>query len=99
MDSIGGTLKRIVWLYVLAANRCRSASEFVRICREKTKTIIVELLQQAQFDVTQARLEKTFQKLVGLPDIRKQHHINVLHKDVIEYALHATRTQKYVFRF
>lgn len=99
VDSIGGTLKRIVWLQILAGTRCRSASDFVRICRDKTKTIIVELIQQAQFDVTEGRLERTFRNLVGVPDIRRQHHINILHKDVIEYALYSTREEKYVFRF
>lgn len=84
---------------MLAGNRYRPASEFARICREKTKTTIAEFIQEAQFDVTQAGLEKTFQKLVGLPDTRRQHHINVLHKDVIEYAPYLTRTQQYVFKF
>ena len=69
VDSIGGTLKRIVWLETLAGTRCRSALDFVRICRTKTKSIIVELIQQAQFDVTQTKFEKTFYNLVGLPDI------------------------------
>ena len=40
-----------------------------------------------------------FKEIAGVPSIRKQHHINVFHKDVIEYALYATRQESYVFRF
>jgi hypothetical protein len=99
VDSIGGTLKRLVWMEILAGVHCSSAQDFVDICRQKTKTIIVGLVQQAQFDVTLITLEKTFEKLAAVPDIQQQHYINVLHKDVIEYALYATRKEKYVFRF
>jgi hypothetical protein len=99
VDSIGGTLKRLVWMDVMAGARCSSAKEFVNICKRKTKTIIVGLVQQAQFDTTEALLKTCFQNIVGVPNIRKQHHINVLHKDVIEYALYATSNDKYVFKF
>jgi hypothetical protein len=44
-------------------------------------------------------LEKTFKNIGGVPNIPKQHYTNALHKDVIEYALFATRKEKYVFRF
>ncbi|CAM4870269.1 unnamed protein product [Rotaria socialis] len=84
---------------VMAGARCSSAKEFVNICRRKTKTILVALVQQAQFDTTEALLKTYFQNIVGVPNIRKQHHINVLNKDVIECALYATCKDKYVFKF
>jgi len=56
-------------------------------------------VQQAQFDVTPALLEKKFGKTVSVPKIQQQHYINVLHKDVIEYVLYSTGEEKYVFRF
>ncbi|CAF3474628.1 unnamed protein product [Rotaria socialis] len=99
VDSINGTLKRFVWMGVMAGARCSSAKEFVNICRRKTKTILVALVQQAQFDTTEALLKTYFQNIVGVPNIRKQHHINVLNKDVIECALYATCKDKYVFKF
>jgi hypothetical protein len=34
-----------------------------------------------------------------LPGIQKQHHIQVLHKNVIEFARYSTSEQKYSFRF
>lgn len=99
VDSIGGTLKRLVWTDVMAGASCTSAKEFVNICKRKTKTILVSLVQQAQFDVTEALLKTCFQNIAGVPHLRKQHHISVLHKDVIEYALYATSNDKYVFKF
>jgi len=78
---------------------CSSAKEFVNICRRKTRTIIVNLVQEAQFDTTRIALENTFKEVSGIPDLRQQHHINVLHEDVVEYALYATRNEKYVYRF
>ncbi|CAF1371190.1 unnamed protein product [Rotaria magnacalcarata] len=99
VDSLGSALKRLVWIDVMAGARCSSAKEFVNICKRKTKTIIVGLVQQAQFDTIEALLKLCFQNIVGVPNIRKQHHINVLHKDVIEYALYATSKDKYVFKF
>ena len=46
-----------------------------------------------------ATLEKTSKEIAGVPGIPKQHHINGLHKDVIEYVLYATRKESYVFKF
>jgi hypothetical protein len=43
--------------------------------------------------------KKLFKEIADVPSIRKQHHIKVFHKDVIEYALYATRKESYVFRF
>jgi hypothetical protein len=44
-------------------------------------------------------LETSLKEISGVPAIRKQHHINVSHKDVIKYALCAARKESYVFRF
>ena len=58
------------------------------------------MVQQAQFDTTEALLVDTFKVIPGLPaEIQKQHHIKVLHKDVIEYAKYSTSTDKHVFKF
>ena len=99
VDGIGGTLKRLVWMENMAGVRCSSAKDFVDICNQKTKTIIVGMVQQAQFDTTEALLVDTFKVIPGLPEIQKQHHVKVLHKDVIEYAKYSTSTDKYVFKF
>ncbi|CAF0969738.1 unnamed protein product [Rotaria sordida] len=99
VDSIGGTLKRLVWMEIMAGTHCSSAQHFVDICHQKTKTIIVNLVQKAQFDATYSILEKTFKKIAGVPDIRQQHHVKVLYKDIIEYALYATRKESCVFKF
>ena len=99
VDGIGGTLKRLVWMENMAGMRCSSARDFVDICNQKTKTIIVGMVQQAQFDTTEALLVDTFKVIPGLPEIQKQHHIKVLHKDVIEYDKYSTSTDKHVFKF
>jgi hypothetical protein len=47
VDSVGGTLKRLVWMEILAGARCNSARDFVDICNQKTKTITVGLVKQS----------------------------------------------------
>ncbi|CAF1505309.1 unnamed protein product [Rotaria sordida] len=47
VDGVGGTLKRLVWLEIMAGKRCSSAEDFVRICQEKTKTISVIFVRLA----------------------------------------------------
>ncbi|CAF1071328.1 unnamed protein product [Rotaria sordida] len=84
---------------IMAGIHCSSAQHFVDICHQKTKTIIVNLVQKAQFDATYSILEKIFKKIAGVPDIRQQHHVKVLYKDIIEYALYATRKESCVFKF
>ncbi|CAF3278014.1 unnamed protein product [Rotaria socialis] len=96
---VGGTLKRLVWLEIMAGKRCASAEDFVKICHQKTKTISVVFVKQAQLDVTKSMLEKTFMEVTSIPGLQKQHHIEVLHKDVIQFACYATSEQQYVFRF
>ena len=60
VDSIGGILKRLVWMEIMAGTRCSSAEDFVDICHQKAKTITVGLVQQAQIDATYTTLEQTF---------------------------------------
>ena len=50
VDSIGGTLKRLVWFEILAGARVTSAKDFVDVCHRKTKTITVGFVQEVQFD-------------------------------------------------
>lgn len=99
VDGLGGTLKRLVWLDIMAGVRCSSAKDFVDICHQKSKSVIVDFVQQAQHDATKALLENTFKTISGIPGIQKQHHINILHKDIVEYAQYTTSENKYVFRF
>jgi len=87
VDGIGGILKRLVWLEILSGYICSSAEDFVKICLQKTKPIFVILVKQAQFDVTKSLLENTFSKISNLPGIQKQHHVQALHKNIIQYAL------------
>ena len=93
VDSIGGTLKRLVRMEIMTGLICSSATEFVDIYCRRTRTIIVNLVQQAQVDATRITLEITFKRIFGIPDVRQQHHTNVLHQDVVEYALYATRNE------
>ena len=99
VDGIGGTLKRLIWLEIMAGKTCLSAEDFVKICHQKTKTISVIFVRQVQFDITKSMLEKSFSNIVSIPSIQKQHHIQALHKDVIQYARYSTSENQYVFRF
>jgi len=99
VDGVGGILKRLVWLEIMAGKGCASAEDFVNICHQKTKTISVLFVKQVQFDITKSMLEKTFSNMINLPGIQKQHHIQALHKNVIQYARYSTSDNQYVFRF
>ncbi|CAF1608935.1 unnamed protein product, partial [Didymodactylos carnosus] len=99
VDGIGGTLKRLVWSEMMAGKRCTSASDFVQICNEKTKTIIVGQITNAQIDVTIAKLSYMFDQTCSVPVIRKLHSIKVLHKNIIECSSYTNCTQTFVFAF
>lgn len=99
VDAVGGILKRLVWLEILAGKQCSSAESFVQICRQKTKTISVIFVQQAQFDLTRIMLENVFSKIINVPCIQKQHYFQALHKNVIEFAHYSISEKQYVFQF
>ena len=99
VDGVGGIMKRLVWQEIMAGKICSSAGDFVKICREKTKSISVILVRQAQLDVTKLMLENSFTKTSTFSGIQKQHYIKALHKNVIEYACYSTSENTYVFRF
>jgi hypothetical protein len=80
VDGIGGTLKRPVWLEILAGKRCSSAEGFVKISRVKTKAISVILVRQAQLDVTKTTLAKVFSNISNITNLQKQHSIKVFNK-------------------
>ena len=71
VDSIGGSLKRFVWMEIVTGVICSSAKEFIDMCRRKARTIIVNFVQQAQFDATRITLENSFNKVSGVPDVRQ----------------------------
>ncbi|CAF4313647.1 unnamed protein product, partial [Adineta steineri] len=99
VDGVGGILKRLVWLEIMAGKQCSSADDFVKICREKSQTISTILVRQAQLDVTKLTLEKLFSQINSVPDFQKQHHFQALHKDVIQFAEYDTSDNQYVYRF
>jgi hypothetical protein len=99
VDGIGGTLKRPVWLEILAGKRCSSAEGFVKISRVKTKAISVILVRQAQLDVTKTTLAKVFSNISNITNLQKQHSIKVLQKDIIQIARYSTSDDQCVFLF
>ena len=99
VDGLGGTLKRLFWLDIMTGACCSSAKDFVNICHQKSKSVIVTLVRQAQHDVTRALLKNTLKAISCMPRMRKMHHINVLHQDLIEHTQYSTSDNKYVFRF
>ena len=62
VDLIGRTLKGLVGTEILGNARVISAKDFVDVCRLKTKTIIVSLIEQVQLEKTRILLEKMFEK-------------------------------------
>lgn len=99
VDGIGGTLKRLVWLEIMAGKPCSSAEDFVKICQQKTKSITTIFVKQVQLDVTKSMLTQTFSRVVSIPNIRKYHHFQALHKNVILFSQYTTSADQYVFRF
>ena len=99
VNDVGGTLKRLVWTEIMASTRCLSAQEFFDICHRKKTATAVSFVEQAQFDTTKVSLERTFQTIPSKPGSQRQHHINVLRMNVIEYARFLTSDDRYVFRF
>ena len=46
VDAIGGIVKRMVWQEIMTKKQCCSATDFARIAKTKTKTIILNEISQ-----------------------------------------------------
>ncbi|CAF1612722.1 unnamed protein product, partial [Didymodactylos carnosus] len=58
VDGIGGTVKWLVWSTVLGGGACRSAEDFIKIAKQKTKKIIPIEITKNDISASKLKLRK-----------------------------------------
>lgn len=99
VDGIGGTVKRLVWSAVLGGESCRSADEFVKIARQKTKKILLAEITKTAIDSSKMKLENIFKVAKAVPDTLKTHSVTVIDKNTIECRYYSTRFTKKTIKY
>ncbi|CAF5100005.1 unnamed protein product, partial [Rotaria magnacalcarata] len=99
VDAIGGMVKRMVWQEIMTKKQCRSATDFVRIAKTKTNTIILDEISQTEIDVAKLRLEQLFMATKSVKDTQKLHSVIAIRSDVIECRIYGDSTSKWTVFF
>jgi hypothetical protein len=99
VDAIGGTVKRMVWQEIMAKKQCRSATDFVRIAKTKTNTIILDEISQTEIDAAKLKLQQLFAKTKSVKDTQKLHNVIAIRPDVIECRMYGDATSKWTVFF
>ena len=93
VDGIGGTVKRLVWLTVLAGGSCRSAEDFIKIARNKTNKINLFEITKADVDYSKVKLENIFKTTISIPQTFKIHSVKVVDKNTLEFRYYSMCSQ------
>ena len=99
VDGIGGTVKRLVWSAVLAGEVCRSAEDFVKIAKKKTKKVILIEITKNNIDNSKAKLESIFKTAKLVPETLKMHSVKVVDDDTLEFRYYSTESRKKTIKY
>jgi hypothetical protein len=95
VDAIGGIIKRIVWQEIMTKKQCRSATDFVRIAKTKTNTIILNEISETDIDAAKLKLQQLFATTKSVKDTQKLHSVIAIRPDVIECRMYGDATSKW----
>ena len=99
VDGIGGTVKRLLWLAVLAGGSCRSAEDFIKIVRNKTNKINLFEITKADVDYSKVKLENIFKTTISIPQTLKMHSVKVVDKNTLEFRYYSMCSQKQTINY
>jgi hypothetical protein len=94
VDGIGGTVKRLVWSGILAGEVCRSAEDFIKIAKKKTKKVILIEITKTNIDNSKTKLENIFKTAKPVPETLKMHSFKVVDNDTLEFRYYSTCLRK-----
>ena len=65
VDTIGGTIKRLVWQQILTKkHKCENSADFVNIAKTRTKVILIKEVTQENIDESITQLHRFFSNTV-----------------------------------
>jgi hypothetical protein len=94
VDGIGGSVKRLVWSAILAGGVCRSAEDFIKLAKKKTKKIILIEILRSDIDDSKTKLENLFKTAKCIPETLKMHSVKVVDENELEFRYYSTCSQK-----
>ncbi|CAF2125919.1 unnamed protein product, partial [Rotaria magnacalcarata] len=99
VDGIGGTVKRLVWSAILAGGVCRSAEDFIKIAKKKTKKVILIEITKNNIDNSKTKLENIFKMAKIIPETLKMHSVKVVDNNTLEFRYYSTCSQKKAVKY
>ncbi|CAF4610185.1 unnamed protein product, partial [Didymodactylos carnosus] len=96
---IGGTVKRLVWSAILAGGVCRSAEDFIKIAKAKTKKVILIEITNNDIDNSKTKLENIFKTAKSIPETLKMHSVKVVDNNTLEFRYYSTCSQKKTVKY
>lgn len=97
VDAVGGTVKRLVYRFILAGQQCTSATDFVKIARSKTTVIEVTELTEKQINESKIQMEPIFQLIKSVPETKKIHSVKALQNNSISTTTKNQPCELFVF--
>ncbi|CAF1536035.1 unnamed protein product, partial [Rotaria sp. Silwood1] len=94
VDGIGGIVKRLVWSAILAGGVCRSAEDFIKLAKKKTKKIILIEITRSDIDSSKTKLENLFKTAKSIPETLKMHSVKVVDENELEFRYYSTCSEK-----
>ncbi|CAF1218860.1 unnamed protein product [Rotaria sordida] len=99
VDGIGGTVKRLVWSAILAGEVCRSAEDFIKIAKKKTKKVILIEITKNNIDNSKNKLESIFKTAKSIPETLKMHSVKVVDNNTLEFRYYSSCFQKKTVKY
>ncbi|CAF3259812.1 unnamed protein product [Rotaria sp. Silwood2] len=99
VDGIGGTVKRLVWSAILAGEVCRSAEDFIKIAKKKTKKVILIEITKNNIDTSKNKLESIFKTAKSIPETLKMHSVKVVDNNTLEFRYYSSCFQKKTVKY
>ena len=75
---------------------CRSAEDFIKFAKKKTKKIILIEITGNDIDNSKTKLENLFKTAKTVPEIQKLHSVKVIDENKLDYRYYSTCSQKKV---
>ncbi len=99
VDGLGGTVKRIVYQEVMVGKKCKNASDFLNLVKEKDTSIYIHELLNSEIEHAYESLGLLFDNVKAVPDIQKVHAMTVVDINKIECKIYSNSAQKTVVNF
>ena len=99
VDGIGGVVKRLVWSAILAGEVCRSAVDFIKLAKMKTKKVVLIEITENDINNSKTKLGNIFKTAKTVPETLKTHSVKVVDNDTLEFRYYSTCFRKKIVKY